>query len=63
MSLNITNLLNTLQGFYDSSKGTGKKYTGAEDGLDYMVLAYGLSNVTEIELKEENKVSIFLSVN
>ena len=54
MSLNITNLLNTLQGFYDSSKGAGKKYTGKEEGLEFIVMAYGLSNVTDVTLTEDN---------
>lgn len=54
MSLNITYLLNTLQGFYDSSKGTGNKYTGTEENISNFISAYGLSGVTEVELTSDN---------
>ena len=56
MSLNITYLLNTLQGFYDSSKGTGKKYTGSESGIGEMISAYGLSGVIDVELNNDNLI-------
>ncbi|MBQ7450444.1 hypothetical protein IJS77_03430, partial [bacterium] len=55
MSLNInTNLLNTLQNFYDSQKGTGNRFTGSDESLGAIISAYGLSGVTDVYLDDGN---------
>ena len=56
MSLNITNLLNTLQGYYDPDKSSGERYTGAEKGIENLITSYGLSGsaVTNVDLTSDN---------
>ncbi len=56
MNLNITNLLNTLQNYYDPEKNSGERYTGSESGIENLITTYGLSGsaVTNVELTSEN---------
>lgn len=55
MNLNITNLLNTLQGYYNPKNSFGERYTGKEEGLSKFITAYGLSGaVTNDELTQEH---------
>ena len=64
MNLNISNLLNTLQGYYNPKNSSGERYTGAEAGLSKFITAYGLSGaVTNDELTAEHLSKVLLGHN
>ena len=54
MSLNITNLLNTLKGYYNPEKNAGERYTGGDSGLSSIIETSGLGSTTERELTANN---------
>ena len=54
MSLNISNLLNTLKGYYDPDKTAGERYNGGTEGLNTILTESGLSETIEKALTSDN---------